>query len=194
MKYYNVITYCLLFSLKLSLTNAAFAQNELSVNYIATEQKESEAPAAKPTINSTSGFKDLHFGRHLSGIKGLRLASTSGDKAIYTRPSDIMLIGNEPVERIEYHFYQDRFFGVVVTIKDQYHLQASLKSEAIKKSEHPFLTALKYEYGTPDFEQLSTLTWLDDQVMLQVRKSEETIEISYTDTITNELIKSESKY
>ena len=63
-----------------------------------------------------AGFRDLKWGDDIKGITGMVLIDEDGDDKLYKRPTDDLFIGEAQLHNIEYLFYKDRFWAVVIKI------------------------------------------------------------------------------
>lgn len=97
-----------------------------------------EKPAAKPAGNAhpavkepgptemghvhyldyKNGFRGVKFGSPSSAIPGLTLERESGSMKIYRKSGDTLTIGACQLDKILYHFVDDKFMGVSLFPKD----------------------------------------------------------------------------
>jgi hypothetical protein len=81
------------------------------------------------------GFRGIKWGTTLSSLSGMQYLRTDpsfGGIKIYLRKGDELTIGGANLKRIEYDFWKDKFYGVIVRTEDQENFDA-LKAAVFEK-------------------------------------------------------------
>jgi hypothetical protein len=69
-------------------------------------------------LDYRNGFRGVKFGSPMSAIPGLQSVRESNGMKIYQKPDDNLQLGEYQLEKIYYHFYNDKFIGVSLFSKD----------------------------------------------------------------------------
>ena len=109
------------------LTGLAVAQDKAAAD-AAKKPAASGHPATKePAPNEMghvhyldyrNGFRGVKFGSPSSSIPGLNLTREQGSMKVYQKSGDTLNIGDCQLDRILYHFVDDKFMGVSLFPKD----------------------------------------------------------------------------
>ena len=76
------------------------------------------APEQTTKLDTTTGFRGQKFGTSFSEFQGLTLEKDEGDSKLYTKDENLQL-GPAKLERVVYHFFQDKFFAVSLHTHDR---------------------------------------------------------------------------
>ena len=69
-------------------------------------------------LDYKNGFRGVKFGSPASAISGLSLSRDQGAMKIYVKSGDMLNIGEAQLDKILYHFVDDKFVGVSLFPKD----------------------------------------------------------------------------
>jgi len=76
-------------------------------------------PEQTTKLDTTTGFRGQKFGTSFSEFQGLTLEKDEGDLKLYTKKDDNLQLGPAKLEKIVYHFFQDKFFAVSLHTQDR---------------------------------------------------------------------------
>jgi hypothetical protein len=101
----------------------AFAQEKPAAKPAATAHPAVKEPG--PTemghvhyLDYKNGFRNVKFGSPSSAIPGLSLVREQGSMKIYQKSGDTLAVGACQLDKILYHFVDDKFMGVSLFPKD----------------------------------------------------------------------------
>ncbi|MDJ0722692.1 MAG: hypothetical protein QNJ04_13750 [Desulfobacterales bacterium] len=69
-------------------------------------------------------FSGIPWGSPAEEVRGLELVRQQGEESYYAKPDDFYSLGGVTCEKVVYGFYQNRFFGAFMTVKDEKEFRA----------------------------------------------------------------------
>jgi hypothetical protein len=101
----------------------AFAQDKPAAKPAASAHPVAKEPAPDQMghvhyLDYKNGFRGVKFGSPSSAIPGLNLVSEKGSMKIYQKSGDTLTLGACQLDKILYHFVDDKFMGVSLFPKD----------------------------------------------------------------------------
>jgi hypothetical protein len=137
--------------------------------------------AGIPEEKEPAEFRGLTWGSSTGGLTDLKMVGEEGDVRTYQRTGDRRFIAQTPLEKIDYRYFQDRFYAAELkyqTEENYYRLLKSLvQTYGDGVREHPFFKhwawtgedvkiSLKYsditEDGTLTYEYMPIVTELNE--------------------------------
>lgn len=89
-------------------------------------------------LDAKNGFRENVFGINKSEFKNLKLVAVSSDSLdkTYSKPDEKLFIGSNPISSINYSFFRDQFYQVIIETKGY-------------ESSRGVLSSLRELYGKP---------------------------------------------